>query len=146
MKSITIYTDGACSFNPGPGGWAAILMFGIHKKEISGYEENTTNNRMELTAVIKALQTLKESCIISLYTDSQYVAGAFNEGWIFSWKKNNWKKSGGEIKNLDLWKVLSDECEKHKINFIRIKGHADNEYNNRCDQLARKEIEKNFST
>ena len=121
-------------------------MFGIHKKEISGYEKNTTNNRMELTAVIKALQTLKESCIISLYTYSQYVAGAFNEGWIFSWKKNNWKKSGGEIKNLDLWKVLSDECEKHKINFIRIKGHADNEYNNRCDQLARKEIEKNFST
>ncbi len=143
MKKIDIYTDGACSCNPGPGGWAAILIFGQYKKEISGFCENTTNNRMELLAVINALQALKESCIINLYTDSQYVAGAFNNGWLENWENKNWTKSRGEIKNLDLWKKLSEECKKHNITFIRVKGHSDNELNNRCDQLARKEIEKN---
>ncbi len=137
MKEVTVYTDGACSGNPGKGGWGAVLMFNGHKKEISGAENNTTNNRMELLAVIKALEKLKEPCIVKLYSDSAYVVNAFNQGWIESWQKNNFRGSDKkEIKNLDLWQKLINLTNIHKVTFIKVKGHADNEYNNRCDKLA----------
>ena len=136
MKKITIYTDGACSGNPGPGGWGAILMYGSSKKELSGGEISTTNNRMELTSVIKALEALKEPCQVILYTDSQYVANAINLGWLKSWQKKGWKRKGGEVKNPDLWINLIPFLEKHKVTFEWVKGHSDNEFNNRCDELA----------
>jgi len=145
MKKIRIYTDGACSGNPGPGGWGAILMYGNKEKELSGYEASTTNNRMELTSVLMALEAIKEPCEIELFTDSQYVANAINRGWLFSWAKKGWKKKGGEVKNPDLWVKQMPFLEKHKITFIWVKGHADNEYNNRCDELAvaaREKIQK----
>ena len=139
MKKVTIYTDGACSGNPGVGGWAAILIFNGVEKEISGYDKQTTNNRMELFAVIQALRALKESCEVEIYTDSAYVADAFLKNWITSWEKNNWKTSGkSDVKNVDLWNALRFELKKHKPTFIKVKGHADNLYNNRCDELAEK--------
>ena len=142
MKQVTIYTDGACSGNPGPGGWAAVLMYGNREKEISGYVKSTTNNRMELFAVIQALRSLKESCDVTIYTASAYVAEAFLKSWITSWQKNDWKTNGkAEVKNQDLWKALLFEVNKHKVAFVRVKGHADNEYNNRCDKLARGQID-----
>ena len=141
MKKVTIYTDGACSGNPGVGGWAAILIFNGVEKEISGYDKQTTNNRMELFAVIQALRALKESCEVEIYTDSAYVADAFLKNWITSWEKNNWKTSGkSDVKNVDLWNALRFELKKHKPTFIKVKGHADNLYNNRCDELAKKAI------
>jgi len=136
MKKVTIYTDGACSGNPGPGGWGAILIYGSNKKELSGAELRTTNNRMELTSVIKALEALKEPCKVKLYTDSQYVANAINLGWFDSWQKKGWKRKGGEVKNIDLWMKLTDHLDIHDVTFEWVKGHADNEYNNRCDELA----------
>ena len=136
MKKVTIYTDGACSGNPGPGGWGAVLMYGKRKKELSGGEPSTTNNRMELIAVITALEALKEPCDVILYTDSQYVANAINLGWLESWKLKGWKRKGGEVKNPDLWVKLTPLLDKHKVTFEWVKGHADNEYNNRCDELA----------
>lgn len=136
MKNVKIYTDGACSGNPGVGGWGAILFYNEHKKEISGAEKLTTNNRMELTAAIKALQILKEKCIVELYSDSAYLVNAFNEKWIFGWKKKNWKKGKDEIPNADLWQVLFSLFYQHEITFIKVKGHSDNEFNNRCDKLA----------
>jgi len=136
MKRVKIYTDGACSGNPGPGGWGAILIYGSKEKELSGYEASTTNNRMELTSVLKALEALREPCEIELFTDSQYVANAVNKGWLYTWAKKGWKKKGGEVKNPDLWVKLLPYLEKHNIKFIWVKGHADNEYNNRCDELA----------
>ena len=136
MKKVTIYTDGACSGNPGPGGWGAILMYGEAKKEISGGEVSTTNNRMELISVISALQALREPCEVELYTDSQYVSNAINMGWLDSWRRMGWKRKGGEVKNPDLWIKLVPLLEKHKVTFNWVKGHADNEYNNRCDELA----------
>jgi len=142
MKKVTIYTDGACSGNPGPGGWGAILKYGKNKKELSGAEPSTTNNRMELTAVIKALEALKEPCEVMLYTDSQYVANAINLGWLESWQKKGWKRKGGEVKNPDLWIKLVSLLDKHKVTFEWVKGHADNEYNNRCDELAVEESKK----
>ena len=142
MKKVTIYTDGACSGNPGPGGWGAILMYGKNKKELSDGEMSTTNNRMELTAVISALEALKEPCYVTLYTDSQYVANAINLGWLESWKKKGWKRKGGEVKNPDLWIKLVPLLEKHKVTFEWVKGHAENEYNNRCDELAVAESRK----
>ena len=142
MKKVTIYTDGACSGNPGPGGWGAILMYGKSKKELSGGEMSTTNNRMELTSVIKALEALKEPCDVSLYTDSQYVANAINLGWLESWQQKGWKRKGGEVKNPDLWVKLVPLLDKHKVTFEWVKGHADNEYNNRCDELAVLESKK----
>ena len=142
MKKVIIYTDGACSGNPGPGGWAAILKYGENEKELSGGEISTTNNRMELGAVIYALEALKQRCDVEVYTDSQYVANALNLGWLESWKSKGWKRKGGEVKNLDLWKVLSDLLEKHNVTFNWVKGHADNEYNNRCDELAVEESKK----
>jgi ribonuclease HI len=136
MKNVKIYTDGACSGNPGPGGWGAILMYGDRKKELSGGEASTTNNRMELTAVITALEALKEPCQVELYTDSKYVADAINQGWLKNWIKRGWRKKDGPVKNPDLWQRLIPLIETHMVEFIWVKGHAENEYNNRCDELA----------
>lgn len=137
MKKVTIYTDGACSGNPGPGGWGSILMFGDVKKEISGARKDTTNNIMEITAVVEALKCLKEECEVEVYSDSAYVVNAFNQGWIENWIKNNWRTSSKEpVKNKELWQELIALTEKHKVTFIKVKGHSDNEYNNRCDELA----------
>ncbi len=137
MKEVTIYTDGACSGNPGPGGWGAILMYEDIKKEISGAQANTTNNIMEITAVVEALKLLKVECSVKVYSDSAYVVNAFNQGWIENWKKNNWRTSGKDpVKNKELWEELDRLTQKHKVEFIKVKGHSDNEYNNRCDFLA----------
>ena len=137
MKDVEIYTDGACSGNPGPGGWGAILIYGKKSKEISGASKNTTNNIMEITAVLEALKILKEKCNVKLYSDSAYVVNAFNQGWIYNWKKNNWKTSGKEpVKNKELWEKLYNLTKVHKVEFIKVKGHSDNEFNNRCDYLA----------
>ena len=137
MKKVTIYTDGACSGNPGPGGWGALLMFEGNKKEISGSCKNTTNNIMELTAVIEALKLLKFECEVDLYSDSAYVVNGFLQGWIYNWQKNNWRTANREpVKNKELWEELYSLTQKHKVNFIKVKGHSDNEFNNRCDFLA----------
>ena len=132
MKTVTIYTDGACSGNPGPGGWGAILMYGAHKKELSGGEASTTNNRMELTAVISALELLKEPCAVELWSDSKYVIDALDKGWAKGWIKSDKKPA----LNPDLWARLLDLCEIHTVRTHWVKGHAENEYNNRCDELA----------
>ena len=142
-KAVNIYTDGACSGNPGPGGWAAILEFNGHRKEMSGYIAGTTNNRMELFAAISGLGALKESCDVNLYSDSNYLVQAFNEHWIENWKKNGWKTSGGgKVENQDLWFILSAQTMKHQVRFIKVKGHADHPENNRCDELARAAIDE----
>ena len=138
MEEIIIYTDGACSGNPGPGGWGAVLMFGDYKKEISGGDKSTTNNIMELTAVVEALRIVKHPCKIKLYSDSAYVTNGFLQGWIYNWIKKNWKTADGKpVKNKELWEELYSFTKIHEIEFIKVKGHADNEYNNRCDELAR---------
>lgn len=142
MEKVTIYTDGACSGNPGPGGWGAILMYQGNSKEISGGCKDTTNNIMELTAVIKALKMLKYACEVDLYSDSAYVVNAFKQKWIENWKKNNWKTASKEpVKNKELWQELDNLTQTHKVIFHKVKGHSDNEFNNRCDELARGEIE-----
>jgi ribonuclease HI len=144
MKKVQIYTDGACSGNPGKGGWGAILSFEGRERELSGYEPETTNNRMELTAAIEGLKALKESCEVELFSDSAYLVNGFEEGWLYNWKKNGWKnKSKEEVKNIDLWKELDSLCSHHKVKWIKVKGHSDNEKNNRCDKLATGEIKKN---
>ncbi len=141
MDKVVIYTDGACSGNPGPGGWGTILMYKDIKKEISGGSNNTTNNIMEITAVIEGLKMLKYECIVEVYSDSAYVVNAFNQGWIYNWQRNNWKTSGKEpVKNKELWEELYSLTKKHEVTFIKVKGHADNPYNNRCDELARNAI------
>ena len=141
MEEVTIYTDGACSGNPGPGGWGTILMYKDIKKEISGGKKDTTNNVMELTAVIEGLKLLKFPCKVKLYSDSAYVVNAFNQKWIYGWIKKNWKTSGGEtVKNRELWKELYGFTKIHEIEFIKVKGHSDNDYNNRCDEMARNAI------
>lgn len=142
MKEVKIYTDGACSGNPGPGGWGAILIYGGHKKELSGGERETTNNRMELLGAITALNALTEPCAVTLYTDSQYIVKAINEGWLKGWIAKGWKRKGGELKNIDLWQELSALLAKHRVTFVWVKGHAENEYNNRCDELAVAESHK----
>ncbi|MCI9016726.1 MAG: ribonuclease HI [Clostridia bacterium] len=143
MEEITIYTDGACSGNPGPGGWGSILIYKNVEKEISGSLKNTTNNIMELTAVVEALKLLKFKCKVKIYSDSAYVVNAFNQKWIYSWIKNNWINSNKEpVKNKEIWKELYELTQKHEVEFIKVKGHSDNEYNNRCDEIARKEIYK----
>ncbi len=143
MEEVTIYTDGACSGNPGPGGWGALLMYKGTKKEISGGKENTTNNVMELTAVIEGLKLLKYPCKVKLYSDSAYVVNGFNQKWIYGWIKNGWKNSSKEpVKNKELWQELYDLTKVHEVEFIKVKGHADNEFNNRCDELARKAIKE----
>ncbi len=137
MKEVTIYTDGACSGNPGPGGWGAILIYNDVKKEISGASKETTNNIMEITAVLEALKLLKEKCIVKVYSDSAYVVNAFNQKWLENWEKNNWKTSGKSlVKNKELWEELYSLVKKHEVEFIKVKGHSDNEFNNRCDFLA----------
>ncbi len=137
MKKVTIYTDGACSGNPGVGGWGAILMYANKSKEISGAEDSTTNNRMELMAPINALKLLKEPCKVNLYSDSAYLVNAFINGWLESWKANNWRGADKkEVKNIDLWQEIDRLCNIHSVNFIKVKGHADNQFNNRCDTLA----------
>ena len=144
MKQVEIYTDGACSGNPGPGGWGAVLMYGEHKTEISGFEKSTTNNKMELTAAYEALKRLKEPCKVNLYSDSAYLINAFLQGWLDKWIKNGWKRNKNEeVKNVELWKELVNLAGIHEIKWIKVKGHADNEYNNRCDKLATDEIKKN---
>ena len=139
--SVTIFTDGSCSGNPGPGGWGAILRMGTHEKEMSGYALDTTNNRMELTGVISALSELKSKCQVKLYTDSAYVVNSVNKGWMEGWKKAGWTKKGG-LANVDLWKQLDELLSVHEVTFIWVKGHASNEYNNRCDALAVAATEK----
>ena len=140
---VTIYTDGSCSGNPGPGGWGAILECNGHSREFSGGEDETTNNRMELTAVIKALENLKRPCEVDLYSDSKYVIDALDKGWVYNWEKNNWvKKDKKPALNADLWQQLLVLIRRHVVHFHWVKGHADNPKNNRCDQLAVTETQK----
>lgn len=143
MKTVTIYTDGACSGNPGPGGWGAILQYGEHRREMSGGEAETTNNRMELTAVIEALSALKESCAVELYSDSKYVIDALEKGWVYNWQKNGWiKKDKKPALNVDLWQKLLEQFHRHDVHLHWVKGHAENPNNNRCDELAVAESRK----
>ena len=140
-EKVIIYTDGACSGNPGPGGWGAILMYKENKKEISGGKNNTTNNIMELTAAVEGLKLLKYPCKVKLYSDSAYLVNGFKQGWIYNWQKNNWKTAGKEpVKNKEIWEELYNLTKIHDVEFIKVKGHSDNEYNNRCDELARNAI------
>ena len=142
-KTVNIYTDGACSGNPGPGGWAVILEYCGHQKELSGYMAGTTNNRMELFAAISGLGALKEPCFVNLYSDSNYLVQAFNDRWIENWKKNGWKTSNGsKVENQDLWFILFAQTQKHTVHFIKVKGHSDHPQNNRCDELARAAIDE----
>ncbi len=143
MKTVCLYTDGACSGNPGPGGWGAILEYAGQRKELSGGEDSTTNNRMELTAVIRGLQALKENCRVELYSDSKYVVDALEKGWARSWQRKNWIKSDKKpALNPDLWEILLDLSEKHEIHCHWVRGHADDPWNNRCDEMAVNEWKK----
>ncbi|MCJ8309695.1 MAG: ribonuclease HI [Rhizobiaceae bacterium] len=141
MKTVSIWTDGACSGNPGPGGWGAVLRFGEHEKELSGGEFETTNNRMELLAAIEALNALTQPCIVELYTDSQYVKGGMT-GWIKGWKKNGWRTSAKKpVKNVELWQALDEAVSRHTVNWHWVKGHAGHPENERADELARSGME-----
>ena len=141
MKKVVIYTDGACSGNPGPGGFGTVLIYGSHRKEMSGYYENTTNNRMEILGVIKGLEALKEPCEVDVFSDSKYVVDAINKKWVISWQNKNWMKDKTEPRlNADLWKTLLGLLAKHKVTFHWVKGHDGNTENERCDELARKAI------
>ena len=143
MKKVVLYTDGACSGNPGPGGYGAVLIYGGVEKEIFGGEKSTTNNKMEMMAVIKGLEALKEPCEVEVYSDSAYIVNAIEQGWIESWRKNGWRKADKKpVKNVDLWEKLLELMDKHKVVFNKVKGHADDEYNNRCDRIAVREREK----
>ena len=148
-KSVILYTDGACSGNPGIGGYAGILIYGKVEREYSGADAQTTNNRMEVLAVIEGLKRLKEPCKVDIFSDSAYTVNAFLEGWIYGWKKNGWKKADGKsVQNVDLWEELYNLTKIHEITFHKVAGHADNERNNRCDALARaaiKELRKTLS-
>ncbi len=136
-KTVTIYTDGACSGNPGPGGWGAILCYGAHEKELSGGEAQTTNNRMELTAAIRALEALTEPCAVELYTDSRYLVDAIEKGWVYGWQARGWRKPDKKpALNPDLWMALLALLERHEVRLHWVQGHAENAYNNRCDALA----------
>lgn len=144
-KIVEIYTDGACSYNPGPGGWGAILLYDGHRKEMSGYNPMTTNNQMELTAAIMSLKALNQPCMVKLYSDSAYLVNAFRQGWLTQWKVNNFRTSNKKpVLNIDLWQELDRLSQYHQIEWIKVKGHADNELNNRCDELARNEISRKF--
>ena len=143
MKKVTIYTDGACSGNPGPGGWGSVLIYGEAKKEISGAKKETTNNEMEITAVLEALKILKEPCEVDVYSDSAYVVNTFEKGWIDNWDKSGWKTASKDpVKNVELWKELLELMKKHNVTFHKVKGHSDNELNNRCDELATSAIKE----
>lgn len=145
MKQVTIFTDGACSYNPGPGGWACILIYGEHKKELSGYMPETTNNRMEIFAVIQGLRALKEPCSVSVYSDSAYVINAFKQGWIDRWQRSGWKTSTRKsVENQDLWNQLLIVMQKHTLSWNKVAGHSDVELNERCDRLARSQIEQHI--
>ncbi|MCH5164359.1 MAG: ribonuclease HI [Clostridiales bacterium] len=142
MKQVTIYTDGACSGNPGAGGYCAILSYKGQQKTVSGYEANTTNNRMELLAIIEGLKALKEQCEVQLYSDSSYCVNAFTQGWLKSWELKGWRTSDNkDVKNVELWQELLQLTNYHKVFFNKVKGHSDDELNNLCDKIARKEIE-----
>ncbi len=144
LTEVTIYTDGACSGNPGPGGWAAIIRAMDVEKELSGFEADTTNNRMELTAALMALKDLKRPCRVNLYSDSAYLVSAFNEAWIENWQKRGWKNSAKmPVANQDLWEALWAQQLRHEVLWHKVKGHSDNEYNNRCDKMAVNEIRRN---
>ena len=136
MKKVELYTDGACRGNPGRGGWGAILVYGKYEKELSGGERETTNNRMELIAAIEGLSALKESCEVTLYSDSKYLVDAYLQDWVTQWRLNGWRRGKDELKNPDLWEKLYSLTEKHKVSFIWVKGHAGHDYNERCDRLA----------
>ncbi|QRF22678.1 ribonuclease HI [Alicyclobacillus sp. TC] len=140
---VEVYTDGACSGNPGPGGWAAILLYQNHSKEISGGELQTTNQRMEIQAVVEALACLRKPCRVRIYSDSAYVVNCFRQRWYVNWRKNNWKNSKGDlVQNRDLWERLLQEVERHQVEFAKVKGHAGDFYNERCDALAREAVPK----
>ena len=137
MKAIEIYTDGACSGNPGPGGWGVVLLYQGNKKELSGYQPETTNNRMELFAAIQGLAALREPCEVTLYSDSSYLINAFEKHWLDNWQRNVWKTSSlSPVVNQDLWKLLLLHVKNHRVRFVKVKGHSDNAYNNRCDEMA----------
>jgi len=141
---LSLYTDGACSGNPGPGGWAAVLLYGEKRLELSGFEPATTNNRMEIMAAIRGLQTLKRPCALCVYTDSTYLAHAVSRGWLARWQANDWRKADKKpVENIDLWQELLQAMAPHTITWQHVRGHADNEENNRCDTLARAEIQRN---
>lgn len=142
MKTVSLYTDGACSGNPGPGGWGAILIYKDNEKVMSGGEKNTTNNKMELTAAIEGLSALKEKCLVKLYSDSKYLIDGMTKGWARSWREKNWKKSDGKTAlNIELWEKLLNFDEFHEIEYIWVKGHAGNPFNERCDRLAVQEYQ-----
>ncbi len=136
---VTIYTDGACSGNPGPGGWGAILRFGRHERELSGGEKDTTNNRMELRAALEALRALTEPCQVTLYTDSEYLKKGITE-WLPNWKRRNWRRKGGKLANVDLWMKLDEEIGRHEVHWRWVRGHSGNVMNERVDKLARKAV------
>lgn len=137
MKAIEIYTDGACSGNPGPGGWGVVLLYQGNKKELSGYQPETTNNRMELFAAIQGLAALREPCEVTLYSDSSYLINAFEKHWLDNWQRNGWKTSSkSPVENQDLWKLLLLHVKNHRVRFVKVKGHSGNAYNNRCDEMA----------
>ncbi|AZR73639.1 ribonuclease HI [Anoxybacter fermentans] len=143
LKHVQLYTDGACSGNPGPGGYGAILVYKNHRKEISGGYQNTTNNRMEIMAVIRGLEMLKERCKVTVYSDSKYVVDAMTLGWVERWKKNGWKRNKKErALNVDLWERLLELCEKHEVEFVWVKGHSGHLENERCDELATEALKK----
>lgn len=146
MKTVELYTDGACSGNPGKGGYGGILIYGTHKKEYSGYSPDTTNNKMEITAVIEGLKLLKEPVDLHIYSDSAYVVNAFELGWLTAWEQNGWRTSSKKpVQNLDLWQELLSLLSPHTVTWHKVKGHADNELNNRCDTLATGEIAKHLT-
>lgn len=146
MKKVSIYTDGACKGNPGPGGWAAVLIYNKNEKEICGGEKYTTNQKMELKAAIEGLKALKERCEVILYSDSAYLINAFKRGWLKKWQQNGWKTVTREpVENQDLWKELLKLCRFHQVQWVKVKGHSDNEYNNRCDHLAQKAAAEQWS-
>ena len=143
MKTVTIYTDGACSGNPGPGGWGAVLMFNGTIKEISGGEAHTTNNRMEILGVIRALELLRERCRVRVHSDSAYVINCFKQQWYVNWQRNGWRNSAKQpVENRDLWERLIGLTRAHDVEWIKVKGHSDDKWNNRCDELARAEAKK----
>ena len=144
MKKVVLYTDGACSYNPGPGGWGCVLEYKGKTKELSGFNPNTTNNQMELTAIIEGLKAIKESCVVEIYSDSAYVVNAFLNDWITDWQLRGWKNAQKKpVKNPELWQELISLVQKHQVVWNKVKGHAGVELNERCDELATGEIEKN---
>ena len=143
LSGVIIYTDGACSGNPGPGGWGAVLRSGDKMREMSGYMPQTTNNRMEIMAAIAALEALKRPCQVELYSDSAYLVNAWQKGWLVKWQKNGWQNAQKKpVENKDLWQRLLQAAGQHRVNWHKVKGHADNPWNNRCDELAVAEVKR----